>query len=244
MACRIIYFLAAVFLLSSPGAYPQTGPGGVGNTSGSSTLRIWGRADAGVTLASGKVSQWSDQSGYNNHFTMATAANQPSFANNVFNSRPAVRYIGASSQYFNSGFSGPNTNDITIFLFTKGSSYQSIVRYQNQAGVFLVYPWEVGGGRTFITSSDGGTGSGLASGFANNAKNLGTARYERNTNTSGFQTFLNGGLVAQRSSANSALPNEPFYSGRYNPGASEYPTADVSELIIFYSAVNDAQRII
>jgi hypothetical protein len=59
-----------------------------------------------------------------------------------------------------------------------------------------------------------------------------------------MRTYLNGALNAQRNSINSALPVQPFFSGRYNPGASEYPTADVGEMILYYSALNDAQVII
>lgn len=237
-------YLCFGFFASVGTSFAQTGPGGVGNTSGSSTLRIWVRADLGVALNSNSVSQWSDQSGYGNHLTMATVVNQPSFATNVFNGYPTVRYIGSNFNYFNSGFSGPGTNGITIFLFARGTSYQSLIRYQNNSGTYLVYPWELGAGRPFITSSDGGTGSGLSTGLNNNIKNIGTGRYQRNVATTGFQTFLNGTLVGQRTSANNVLPTQAFFSGRYNPGASEYPTADVPEMIIYYGAVNEAQRMI
>jgi|GEM_PF-1434776 len=60
-----------------------------------SGLKIWTRADAGVTLTAGKVSQWTDQSGSSNHLVMPDAARQPSLVSNVLNGRPAIRFAGA-----------------------------------------------------------------------------------------------------------------------------------------------------
>ena len=224
--------------------FSQTGPGGVGASDGTSSLRGWWRGDAGVTITSGAVSTWADQSGYTNNLTQATAGNRPTTTTSAsLNNRNIIRYTGSSSQFFNSSFSGPNVDNMTLFLVANGTSYQSLFRFQNNSGAFTVYPWEIGGGRTLVISSDGGTGSGLASGLVNSTNNVGAARYRRNT-ANGMQTFLNGGVNAQRTSANNVLPNEPFYSGRYNPGASEYPTADVGEMILYYSALNDAQMVI
>jgi hypothetical protein len=233
-------FSLGLFTLSA-----QTGPGGVGNTAGTSALEMWVRGDNGVTQVAGNVSQWTDQSGYAHHLTQALLANQPTYSASVavMNNMPCVLYNGASSQFFNPAFNGPSTNEITIFLAANGTSYQSLIRYQNNAGIYLVYPWEFGGGRTFITSSDGGTASGLASGIVNSVMNVGTARYKAST-VNGFQTFLNGTIVGQRTSIAGPLPTQPFYSGRYNPGASEYPTATVGEMVVYYQAVNEAQRII
>jgi hypothetical protein len=234
-----------IYLIFIPSLiFSQTGPGGVGAADGTSTLRGWWRGDAGVTITSGAVSTWTDQSGYTNNLTQTTAGNRPTSTTSAsLNGRNIIRYTGSSSQFFNSSFSGPNVDNMTLFLVANGTNYQSLFRFQNNGGAFTVYPWELGGGKTFVISSDGGTGGGLASGLVNSINNVGAARYRRNT-VNGMQTFLNGGINVQRTSANSVLPNEPFYSGRYNPGASEYPTADVGEMILYYSAVNDAQMVI
>jgi hypothetical protein len=236
---RIFYvFFTISFYIN---AQVPDGPGGVGNTSGTSTLRMWFRPESGVTLSSGQVSAWADQSGYGNSLTGPSGSRPVTATSSSLNNQTVMRFSGA--QYFSSALSGPNVNDITLFLACNGSSYQSLFRFQNTAGTYLVYPWEFGGGRTFISSSDGGTGSGVNSGLVSNVNNIGGARYSRNT-TNGMQTYLNGAVNAQRNSANAALPNQAFFCGRYNPGASEYPACDIGDLIFYYSALNDVQMII
>jgi hypothetical protein len=235
-----IVFFAFVCFNTANSQVPN-GPGGVGNTVGTSTLRMWWRPELGITLTAGQVSAWADQSGYGNNLTGPAGFRTTTVTSAAMNNQTVMNFAGA--QYFSSGFSGPNVNDMTIFMAANGTSYQSLFRFQNVAGTFVVYPWEFGGGRTFISSSDGGTGAGIASGLVNSVNNVAGARYRRNT-ANGMQTYLNGGINAQRNSVNAALPNQPFFAGRYNPGASEYPNARVGDMIIYYSAINDAQTII
>src|SRR5262245_35435328 len=64
---------------------------------GGTALKLWLRADKGITLASGDVSQWDDQSGNGNHVSQATAANRPLFVASGQNSRPLVRCTAANS---------------------------------------------------------------------------------------------------------------------------------------------------
>lgn len=241
---RILITPLLFFLFQSIHLHAQVpnGPGGVENTSGSSNLRMWYKAETGVTLTGGLVSTWADQSGYGNNLTGPAGFRASVATSAALNNQTVMRYSGA--QYFTSGITGPATNSLTVFIVANGTSYQSLIRFQNNAGTYVVYPWEFGGAaRTFISSSDGGTGSGIASGLATSANNVGAARYRRNT-TNGMQTYLNGSINSQRNSANAVLPSQPFYSGRYNPGASEYPNCDVGEMMVFYTALNDAQMII
>jgi hypothetical protein len=236
--------LLALFLVSFSSSIAQKGPGGVGVPDGTNTLHAWWRADAGVTITGGGVSTWADQSGWGTTLSQATSARRPtSTTSAALNNQAVIHYQGSSSKYFTSALSGPGVDNVTFFLVANGTSYQSLFRFQGDASNFVVYPWEQGGGRTFISSSDGGTAGGIASGLANNVNNVGAARYRRNT-TNGMQTYRNGAISAQKNSANSVLPTQPFYSGVYAPGPGEYPTADVGELIVYYTALNDAQMVI
>lgn len=232
------------FILSVSISLAQNkGPGGVGVTSSSGTLRGWWRADTGVTLSSGAISTWADQSGRGADFTQTTSSHRPTSTTSTnLNNQPVVHYNGSNGQYFNSGISGPGVDNFTLFVVANGTNYQSIFRFQNDGATFVVYPWELGTGKQFILSTDGGT-SGIQTGLVNSVNNVGGARYRRNT-TNGFQTYRNGAINAQRTSVNVAPPSQPLYSGVYNPGSSEYPTADVGELILYYTALNDAQMVI
>lgn len=231
-------------LFASSVSWAQTGPGGVGTANGTTSLRAWWRGDAGLTLSGSAISSWGDQSGYGNNLSQAVNGNRPTTAvSATLNNRSIVRYTGSSSQFFTApAFSGPGVDNITFFIVANGTSYQSLIRFQDVAGTFVVYPWEGTAGRPFISSSDGGTSNGISSGLTNSINNIGAARYRRNT-ANGMQTYLNGGVFTQRASNNNPLPSQSLYSGKY-AGGTEYPTADVGEMIVYYSALNDAQMII
>ena len=200
---------------------------------------MWWRADAGVTSALGLISAWADQSGNGNNLS-ASGGSRPTITTSAaMNSQAVVRYSGA--QYFSSSFSGPGVNSLTMLMAANGSNYQSLFRFQNTVNTYVVFPW--GGTNTFISSSDGGI-TGVASGLVSNVNNVAGAWYQRNTATNGMRTYRSGSVNAQRTSVNSALPTQPFFSGIYSLGPNEFPTCDVGEMMVWYSALNDAQMII
>lgn len=64
-----------------------------------SGLVCWLRADRGVTLTSGAVSTWADQSGNGHDFTQSTSSDRPtvSYADSNFNDKDALAFDGASA---------------------------------------------------------------------------------------------------------------------------------------------------
>ena len=59
-------------------------------------LKLWLKAGAGVKLNSGRVSQWSDQSGSGTHAQQKTFSYQPAFLSSAVNGLPAVRFDGTN----------------------------------------------------------------------------------------------------------------------------------------------------
>jgi hypothetical protein len=66
--------------LRGGGGPPQTG------------LSLWLNADVGVTLISGKVSQWNDQSGNNNHVTQSDASLRPTVSASSVNAKAGITF--------------------------------------------------------------------------------------------------------------------------------------------------------
>lgn len=69
-------------------------------------LELWLRSDLGITLASGKVASWVDQSGNSGRdCAQATAGNQPAYtvSNAGFNNKPTLDFDGATSNRFLAG---------------------------------------------------------------------------------------------------------------------------------------------
>lgn len=60
-------------------------------------LRAWYKADSGITPNGATVSQWNDNSGYNNHLIQASVTEQPTFTSNAINtSLPALLFDGVN----------------------------------------------------------------------------------------------------------------------------------------------------
>ncbi|MDM8519946.1 hypothetical protein QUF64_07865 [Anaerolineales bacterium HSG6] len=75
-----------------------TGPAGVGRNDGSSSLKLWLKADVDVELNGDSVLKWQDQSGCGNDALQMTATAQPTFTarNPIFNGLPTVQFNGWS----------------------------------------------------------------------------------------------------------------------------------------------------
>lgn len=101
MIMAVVYF--------GQNTYAQNGPGGLGNTDGSSALELWLRADQGVSTIDGKIQTWSDLSGNGRDLTQSNANNRPSFnsANTELNEQPTIDFVSSSSTYL----TGPTTQD-------------------------------------------------------------------------------------------------------------------------------------
>lgn len=71
---------------------------------------------AGTVLASGAVALWKDKSGYNNHLSQSTAANQP-VCNEALNGFRALAFDGVNDRMINaSGMAAVTGGDYTIFV--------------------------------------------------------------------------------------------------------------------------------
>lgn len=87
---RLALIEAAIGITGGGGSTTFTDPSSL------TGLAVWLDSDdaASITLASGKVSQWSDKSGNARHFAQATSGYRPTVAANAINSRDAVLFDG------------------------------------------------------------------------------------------------------------------------------------------------------
>ena len=127
-------------------------------------------ADAStVTIVDGAVSQWSDKSGNNNHYTQSTIANRPTYEAAVQNGLNAIRIIngpnsGSTRQWLESAvtYSGTQISLFTVHLNVVGSSANVFGRlfsfasasqqdFNNTNGLALLYG--IGGGVTLYRNS-------------------------------------------------------------------------------------------
>ena len=90
-------------------------------------LALWLRADQGVTLTSGKVSLWADQSGNGNDVVQNTGANQPTLSTNAIGGRSAINFAGTTFM----------TNSNTNIVSAGGSPYSVLVVAKQGTGALF-----------------------------------------------------------------------------------------------------------
>jgi hypothetical protein len=86
-----------------------------------SNILLWLRADLGVTLTTGKVSTWADQSGQGNDVTQGTAGNRPTVTANSQNGQPGITFAAASNTFLarNPLTSAPAREPFSIYAVSK-----------------------------------------------------------------------------------------------------------------------------
>jgi hypothetical protein len=109
-----------------------TVPGGTAPTyAPSASLKVWTKADAGVTTnASGAVTSWKDQSGNHNDAAPADPSSAPHLTLNAVNGQPALTYDG-SQQYVEI----PTTDSIVM---TNDLAGYRVAAQRARPGVFFL----------------------------------------------------------------------------------------------------------
>ena len=129
-----------------------------------------------------------------------------------------------------------SNNGITIEYWFKGSSLLSAVRIQNTTGYIVA-----GYGMQHIISTDGATSGVAIPAYVQDGRWHHIAMTWQKNTTNGFKSYVDGQLVAQRTSANVSLPtiNTGAYLGTYNT-ASEFTNGSLDEVKIYNTAITQA----
>ncbi|MFY0644215.1 MAG: T9SS type A sorting domain-containing protein [Bacteroidia bacterium] len=117
MIRKFIWFLAVLSISYNTSA--QSGPGGIGDTTGNSSLKLWLTSSIGPssTTPNAKVTQWIDRSGAGNNLGSGSNS-EPVFINNVQNGFPGVKFSG--SHYMQSIRTSSLANpELTMFIVIK-----------------------------------------------------------------------------------------------------------------------------
>lgn len=237
----------------------QTGPGGVGNstgTSGQPLNKLWLRADAGTYTDAGvtpavntnQVQQWNDQSGNVAHATQTTVGQRPTYRTAIINGLPVLRFNGTSNQMlFGSALNTNAALPMAFFAVTANTT--------NPKGLFDSRP---GMADVFRFFNDG-SGPG-----ANNS-----VEFHNNNPAKGGLTLLNSGsivsIMGQKDGSdnrlldayitgnqigsvstgnNSTVQFTDARMGSINSGADGYFSGDIAEMVYFNTSINAAQRVI
>ena len=99
----------------------QPSPPSLGN------LKVWVKANVGVTLNGTNVTTWADQSGNNNNLVNASSTAQPSLTTNSVNGLPSIYFGGTSATKFLSCNDVSLTSGATIlFVYKAPTQFNNI----------------------------------------------------------------------------------------------------------------------
>jgi hypothetical protein len=198
-------------------------------------LRLWLRADAGITNSS--VDRWADQSG--NHFdgTQSTAANRPAFVSGAINGNPVVRFNG--------------TNDSLDFGNLLNGTTQSEVLVVLKAAVDTPVAdrslWFLGAGNSAgrYPAADGtiseGFGSTIIRNIGNPARPLDQYHLYNVAGAANYWSARINGLVQNQVYANTYTFQTTPHLG-YGLATSVYFAGDIAELVIFDHVLSGVER--
>lgn len=137
-----------------------------------------------------------------------------------------------------SGAAFPFTDAITIEYWFKGSSLQSAVRLQPDAGTYIVAGWS---NKHIISTSGGTTGIAVGAGATNGNWHHIAMTWQKGV-SSGFKAYLDGVAGASSNATNVNLPSmtSGFYLGSNN-GTSEFMNGSIDEVRVWNVARTQAE---
>ena len=202
---------------------------------------LWLRADKGIHLTGSTVYQWDDQSGNGYNATQATLINQPLFVPNAINDKPILRFDGANRFLLISNSAVPiDKHTIFIVFKTYNTSSQSIfgIWYSKPGWNFVlssgVYTYIIDKSSAYITGTAPTIG----------ANNLFSLTFDG----SNVKSYNSGSLIQNDSSIYSSVysnTSDALAIGIATNGVSTADpfNGDIAEIVIYNTALSDAERI-
>lgn len=231
-------FILPICIALTLTSFSQTGPGGVGN---SSNNVIWLNGDIYTLATSPNISSWPDQSGNGNNFSQATTSKQPSVA--TYSGFKSLRFDGAD-YITNAGIAALNTNTNTHYVvyngyrpnhvgflfnasFTQNNQY--ITAYRNNGNI-----------RSWVLNSS----LGIVDNTTTNSSSFQIISSVWDGVGQTFNSYKDGTSIGSKSGANGSPTGNYFNIIGASANGSYRFDGDMSELIVYNTAINSAQRTI
>ncbi len=208
-------------------------------------LKLWLKADAGVTQTAGSVSGWNDQSGNLNHAQQPLAAQQPLLVANQLNGRPVLRFDGTDD--FLAAASSPtlaNTGDISSFFVVKFDDFDTYRTVWAKTEAHLPrstdFYTQPGTGLPLIYRGGAAEVQNVVSGAALTAGEFAVVGFDMAGTD--VHHFLNGALTGG-GTITAALQDtgKPLLIGQRDDAVTR-TKGDVAEIVIYNSALSDTDR--
>lgn len=225
------------------------GPGGVGIANGATPLVLWFRVDNGVNTTGTLVNSWSNSAGISALDVSGTSTLRPTLVANALNGFPEISFNG--SNRLQTGLTLTSSN----FINNQASVYV-VNRPDNATQKSFVFTTDPLLSNRFSASIpwDGVAIFDLGTCCTNsriNTSPAGLTNYSAWTfdaNTSGKQVYRDGTLLNSNTLSSSFSNHNTFQFNLSSNTAGETTpngySGDITEVIIFNSKINQAQRLI
>jgi hypothetical protein len=227
----------------------NTGPGGVGNTLGTSQLKLWFRIDNGVNTTGATVNSWTNSAGVAALDIAETGTERPTLVANALNGFSEVSFNGANR--LRTGLTLTAAN----FVVDRASTF-SVIRADNTTQQTCVYvtdpldinrfsnhlPWQ--GVAYFDIGTCCGTDSRLEVPGLTGLTSYSLWSYTAEP-AAGKTLYRNGTSLQNRAGAGAfnTHASHRFNLGGHTSGTGGYE-GDITEIAIFTVHVNQAERLI
>jgi hypothetical protein len=223
--------------------YSQTGPGGVGSNDGTSNLVIWYRPDNGVIYSGTDVSGWINSAGYTTLNLVRSGATFPQLVAGSVNGYDEIQF---DTNGFLLSATGLNTinyisNQASSFIHLQANSITNSFPYDSRGSSgtrFLCHvPW---GDNTvyFDIGTCCGTSARVQVSGLTNLTNYSLWNFDALPAT-GKQLYRNGAILANVAGSSTFIPQT---TSRFSLGNNF--NGNITELIVYNTKVNTAQRLI
>ncbi len=241
--------LLLVIWITSIHTFAQTGPGGVGDTSGTGSLSLWLDANQGISEISNDLTQWDDQSGYANHATPPTTTNRPTYNATGTNGYPIITFDG-TNHYLTA------VDAASLDLTTWSIIVVGIINTHKNYNAFVVKGSDAQENYEFLTNfpgtgnihypvryTTGGRSTDSEAGEVFSTTSYGV--YQLDYDQTNFEFYIDGNLTETDAETRTPLTNgNPLYIANELGTSGRTLNGSLAELMIFSSPVNDAQRLI
>lgn len=208
-----------------------------------SGLKLWLKADS-LGLSDGTaVSSWTDSSGTGNTATQATGANQPLYKTSIINGQPVVRFDG-NNDFMNTGTTGfPSGNsDLTMITVFKATASGGVV-YAYGANTNSTTPHISASSSTQINISTFGSND-LVTLPVSYLSQPTIATFKYTSSDGILRGYIRSPQVA---ASDSGIGAQNFSVaggtvGAFVGGPNTFLNGDVAEVIVYNSALSDANR--
>ncbi|MCV6630800.1 MAG: hypothetical protein OIF50_13190, partial [Flavobacteriaceae bacterium] len=224
------FLLLVSFLLFSFTTWSQVGPGGE-----TTNLKLWFKADSGVTESSGTISIWAEAS--NNTSVTETVNGDPQFTSIGINFNPYISFDGTEDQVLTGShldLSGQNAGSIFMVYATETVS-QDVIFSVTDTGELDMELQILGDSK--IGLNDGGVENFVSSSNAINDVAFRIVSALRNDEN--WSLFSN----ADDGSTNTSGSTSNFGTGTYgiSPNEALMYTGKIAEVIVFNADVTSAR---